>query len=155
LIRQDCLAILLTLLLLPGCSVLEDTTYLTPIAQETLSAYRGNGPLTNKLQAVIAARRELQATRLEYIGDPIVRSVEEIRWDEAQKRVQQPGSTSYDNPPGDTKVWFIVFDGLGRINPPDPEHKITPHAPGRMCAYVMIEAEAGGRSQIGSMDCPP
>lgn len=44
----------------------EDMAYLTPIPQETLLAYRSETPITNKLQAVIAARINLAATRLHY-----------------------------------------------------------------------------------------
>ena len=105
-----------------GCSgsgsnqSMEDTSYLTPIPESTLSAYRSEMPITNKLEAVIAAQIFMRTTRLEYEETPRVISVDELTLDEAHRRVRdaQPGNYYCGDRPGNTIVWHR---GAGRELP--------------------------------------
>jgi hypothetical protein len=140
-----------------GCSgsgsnpSMEDTSYLTPIPESTLSAYRSEMPITNKLEAVIAAQMFMRTTRLEYEETPRVVSVDELTLDEAQRRVRDPESGNYyfEDRPGDTKVWLVVLEGNYRIIPPVPDY--TPEPFGRGCAYVIIDQDGGG--EMTAMAC--
>ena len=132
----------------------EDTVYLTPIPQETLMAYKETMPITSKLHAVIAAQAILGTTRMHYTAPPQVVLVEETNLGDAHKRVKQHGTYTYEDRPGNTKVWFVVFEGDWQIIPPDPMHTITPPPPSHGCAYVIIEANEYGRAQIGGINCP-
>jgi hypothetical protein len=141
-----------------GCSgirkegVSEDKTYLTPIPRATLSAYRYGMPITNKLEAVIAAQIFLPTARMSYDELPKVISVEEITLDKANKKFHdpQPGDYYYEDRPGNTIVWLIMFEGNWRIESPfsDP----TPEAFWRGCAYVIIDKD--GRSGTRTIACP-
>jgi hypothetical protein len=133
----------------------EDNTYLTPIPQTTLNAFKWEGPIENKLKAVIAARKTLGETRLQFTVDPKVLSVEELNLAEARKRLTRPGDYIYEDRPGNTKVWLVIFSGEYLIVPPDPLHTFTPGPPGPGCAYAMIDAQESWRSSAGTIDCPP
>jgi len=143
-------------LLLPGLP--EDTTYLTPIPQQTLAAYKLGLLIETKLQAVIAAR-EMCCGKAFFIGTPIVRLVEETSLGEAQKRVAVPGSYQSEDRSLDTKVWFVVLQGDLQVDPPpDPgyqTHTPTPTILQGGCTYVIIQAEnPSNRSQNGGIACP-
>jgi len=111
----------------------EDATYLTPIPDETLVAYQEGIPITNKLQAVIAARAYLETTRLHSTTEPKVISVVEEQ----------------------SKVWKIVFEGEWLVNPPDPNHTFTPPPPELGCVFVTINATDLVVSTIGTIRCSP
>jgi hypothetical protein len=142
------------LVILPGCFSGEDTSYLTPIPEATLAAYQSESPIENKLQAVIAAQRVLQTTRLDYQEEPVVVSVDEMRLEKAHQSVQQlqPGDYFYEDRPDDTKVWLVMFEGMWRIIPPDPEHTYTPEPFSYGCIYVIIDRD--NRSEMGTIACP-
>lgn len=74
---------------------MEDVRYLTPISESTLSAYRDGMPITNKLDAVIAAQRYIGSWRLEFEDGPAVVSVEELTLEKAHQRVRDPQSGNY------------------------------------------------------------
>jgi len=130
-------------LLLWGCSgeigglFSEDTTYLTPIPEATLAAHRVEMPITNKLEAVIAAQVFLRTTRLDYQELPKVCSVEKLRLAEAYQAVNR--TDIYDDRPDDTRVWLVILEGEWTIIPPDPGHDFTPAPPARGCAYVILD----------------
>ena len=137
---------------LSGCGLREVTTYLTPIPEATIYAYREDLPIENKLQAVIAAQAELGTTRFDFENFPTVRSVEELKLEKAHQKIKvhSPGDTHYDERPGNTKVWLILFDGQMRIIPPVSDN--TPEPYSRWCVYVMIDEN--GRSELSTFPCP-
>ena len=137
-----------------GAQATEDTTYLTPIPETTLAAYRPGSPIESKLQAVIAARASLGTTRLRYAETPEVAWAEEMKLEDAHKRVAQPGVSTYEDRPGDTKVWLVVFEGEWLVIPPAPLHTVTPPPPSHGCAYVILDVTDSGHSEIGTMECP-
>ena len=151
----------LSLVTLLGCSavtgsssVIEDTTYLTPIPQETLQAYKLGTPIRDKLQAVIAARIQLNnPPHFKSSGVPKVVSVDETILDEAHKRVAQSGSYSGENSAGNTKVWLVIFEGDWQATPPDPSHTMTPPPPFHGCSYVIVNADGKSGIEIGGIDC--
>ncbi|MCL5994870.1 MAG: hypothetical protein M1546_02300 [Chloroflexi bacterium] len=151
----------ITVMMLIGCASVTqpiqgtpDTTFLTPIPQATLDAYRSGAPIEGKLHAVIAARVNLGHKRLSSAGEPTVISVEALSLSDAQKRVRRPGEIAYEDRPPYTQVWFVLFEGEWQVNPPDPQHTYTPQPPRHGCVFVIIEASGGVRSEVGGIDCP-
>lgn len=148
------------LIFLSGCSGLqstvtptEDTLYLTPMPQSTLDAAIITAPITTKLQAVIAARRELVTTRLEFSASPGVVLVEEMDLEDAIRQAGFPGLFG-DARGADSQVWLIIFEGYYQIVPPDIMHTFTPGAPGHGCAAVIIVASSGLPGGAGTLTCP-
>jgi|WetSurMetagenome_2_1015567.scaffolds.fasta_scaffold490146_1 hypothetical protein len=145
-------------LLLTGCSAVtkdvstaEDTTYLTPIPDATISAYREGSSIDNKLQAVIAARQELNTPHFQPVGAQKVLFVKELRLADAYKLVENPGSYTYPDWVEDSKVWFVVFEGDIQVTGPG-EH--TPDPPFHGCSYVIIRAKSDqGGGVVGGIDC--
>jgi len=136
-----------------GCAQAENNLYLSPIPQETLSAYREGMPVETRLQAVIAAQAFLQTTRLEYTSQPGVISVEEMPLDLAHEKVREPGTTVNEDRPGDTKVWLVLFAGEWRVIPPAPRSDFTPGPPAPGCAFVILDPKSG-RHEMGTLGCP-
>ena len=133
----------------------EDRTYLTAVPEATLMAFRSDSPIRNKLQAVIAARVNLESTRLRFSEPPQVVSVDALSLEEAHQRVAQPRITTYEDRPGDTPVWLVIFEGDWQVFPPDPFHTVTPPPPVHGCTYVIIDQNDGARTEICEISCPP
>ena len=156
-------SLLITLFLIPfffGCTgqpspstPTEDTFYLTPIPQNTLDATVITPPIATKPQAVIAARKEMGTTRLEFSEPPIVVTVEEMHPADVIHLSGFPENTT--NPlPADSEVWLVIFEGDYRINPPDPMHTFTPEPPVQGCAAVIIIASSALPYGTGTIACP-
>ena len=150
--------------LLMGCStpaeqsaVTEDPSYLTPIPQETLQAYEFDTPVRNKMDAVIAARLSLSTTRLNFTETPKVISVEEMKLSDARRRAAQPGINTYEDRPGDTMVWLVIFEGEWSISgpPTDPANPATMEPPSHGCVFVIVDANDSSRSDVGTIFCIP
>lgn len=109
----------------------ENTLYLSPIPQATLAAYRRESPIETKLQAVIAARVYLGATRLRFADEPRVVSVIE------------------ESP----QVWRVVLEGEWQAIPPDPRHIITPSPPTHGCVLVLVDKESVPL-RVSTIACP-
>ncbi len=133
----------------------EDRTYLTPIPEATLRAFRSDSPIESKLQAVIAARVNLESTRLRFSEPPQVVSVEAMSLKLAHQRAAQPGVSTYEERPGDTQVWLVILEGEWQVFPPDPFHTVTPPPPVHGCTYVIIDQQDSARTEIGGIGCPP
>ena len=150
--------ILVATITLLSCSVstTEDDTYLTPIPESTWTAYRRSMSINSKLEAVIAARAELSTTRLRFTqGEPKPVLAEKITLSEARQRIPKDPSEiySYEDGPGNTSVWLVVFEGQWQILPP-VSNDLTPLASG--CIYVIIDIEHGGRDSIeATKNCIP
>jgi hypothetical protein len=146
------------LVFLWGCSInkaenfFEDQIYLTPIPETTLAAYRDEMPITNKLEAVVAAQMFMRTTRIKYEELPRVISVEELELTDAQHRMRDPESENYyyEDRPGNTIVWLILLEGDFRIVPPVSDY--TPEPFVRGCAYVLIDKN--GRGEMSTTKCP-
>jgi len=160
--------IAIAIILLMGCSTIagqgtatEDTTYLTPIPRATLQAYQFDTPIRNKMDAVIVARLSLDTTRLSYTEEPEVVFVEEMRLEDALKRIAQPGFlrviNTYEDKSGDTKVWLVLFEGDWQMTSPPPEHPVTPEPPSHGCVYIVIDATGNRYSEFditfGTTEC--
>ncbi|HLE91825.1 MAG TPA: hypothetical protein VI753_11805 [Anaerolineales bacterium] len=162
---ESIVPIVIAAILLMGCSTFagqgtatENTAYLTPISRETLQAYHWDTPVRNKMDAVIQARLSLDTTRLSYTEEPQVVLAEEMRCQDALKRVAQPGVIkTYEERSGDAKVWLVLFEGDWQISgpPPDPEHPVTPGPPTHGCVYVIIDPNGGCYGEIGTIGCSP
>ena len=164
---ESIVLIVIAAILLMGCSTFtgqstatEDTAYLTPIPRETLQAYQFQfgSPTEDKMQAVIVSRFILDTTRLSYTETPKVLSAEEVRFEDARRRVAQPGFLRVihsEEMPGDTKVWLVLFEGDWRMTGPAPEEPITPGPPTHGCVYVIIDANDNGANQFGTTECSP
>jgi hypothetical protein len=161
-----CITILTAAILMVGCSTFakqgtatEDTAYLTPIPRETLDAYQWDTPVRNKMDAVIAARLSLDTTRLEYTEEPKVVLAEEMRFDDARRRVAQPGFLNVINTeeiPGDANVWLVLFEGDWQMTGPPPEEPVTPEPPSHGCVYIIIlDPNDLMRTQFGTTKCSP
>lgn len=132
----------------------EELRLRTPIPESTIRAYSPRLPITDRVQAVIAARLFLGGTRLESLQPPEVLFVEQMTLSEVKKRAERPGEQSYEGIPLDTPVWFIIFKGVWRIHPPDPLHTITPPPPFQDCQYVRLPVNIDGFRATGGIDCP-
>jgi hypothetical protein len=80
----------------------------TPIPEATLYAYDENIPVTNKMQAVIAARAHLLSSRVQSLNDPRVVSVEFINYEDAIIRMQAKENGQHSS---NEKVWLVDFEG--------------------------------------------
>jgi len=151
-------ASMLLILLGSSCRVVEDTTYLEPIPEETIYAYRSGSQIETKLQAVIAGRQELLSSPHLYCANtPQVFSVEKLSYQEASNRVKQPDITSYIDQPEHVQVWLVIFECEIQIDfsPIEAENK-TPEAPEKFhgCIYSIIEVSNAIGGEIGSIECP-
>jgi hypothetical protein len=122
----------------------ENTAYLTPIPETTLSAYREGGPVNSRLEAAIAARQFLGVPRLKFAEEPKLLIAEAMTRAEAQERIDQWGLDVDLDGQGQTRVWLVVFEGVWQVFPPDPGGTWTPPPPARGCNYVIFEAADGG-----------
>ena len=160
--RENRMRFLYTLLLslvvaLSGCvnniDNSNDTTYLTPIPNATIAAYRAGEPITNRLQAVIYARAMIDTTRLHYLEEPKVVSADEVTLEYAKSQRLSAPSYENDDRLGNTKVWFVVFQGVWQVIPPDPDHNITPEPPFEGCVFVIIDKKDIMRTELGGAKC--
>jgi hypothetical protein len=157
-LRYSILFIGILISFLFGCSessinwLTEDQRYLTPIPEATLAAYRSDMPITNRLEAVIAAQMFVKTTRLEYEETPGVVSVDELTLDDAHQNVRdpQPGNSYSEYRPGNTKVWLVMLEGDYRILPPDSDYTPEPFSHG--CVYVIVDKDGGG--EMTTTACP-
>jgi hypothetical protein len=141
-----------SLVLIAGCSQLEDKSYLTPIPDATYLAYKMGSPIETKLQAVMAARGYL-SFHMTVIGGPVVISAERLSLKDAFKK-SSPNDTNpnYFMPP-DTIVWLVIFQGEVQILPPDPLHTVTLMPPQHSCIDVILVASDGSPIEVGEGPC--
>ncbi len=145
-------------ILIAGCSgtgiaptPTEDTSYLTPIPEATLIAFRRGASIDNKLQAVIVARIELMSPiHFKPVGTQEVLFVEELNLSEAYRMVENAGSSPHQTSAGTTKVWLVIFEGDIEVTPPLQR---TPNPPFHSCSYVIFDAVGGQGGEVGGVDC--
>jgi hypothetical protein len=137
--------------ILPEIKATEDTTYLTPISQATLSAFHQQGPIENKLQAVIAARSQLMTPpHFKPVGTPTTLFADELSLEDAHRLIKtQPNY--YTSWTADTRAWLVVFEGKIQVTPPG---EYEPNPPFHSCSYVIIPKEdRQGGGIVGGVDC--
>ena len=151
--RKISLMTLLFLFIGTRCTIYEDKTYLTPVPEGTLHAYGETRAVGGKLQPVNEAWLMLSASRLEFRDTPRVILVEELTLEDAHQKVgiPRPGDYHFEDRPGSTRVWLVIFEAEARIIPPDPEHTFTPGPFWPGCTYVIVDQE--GRMELGTRKC--
>jgi len=132
------------------------TATIPPLTPEaTVSTYRDGSPIANQQTAISAAQTNLLRSRLRYTNMPQVVSVEQLKLEDALRRVAQPGVNISEDRPGNTMVWLVIVEGEWQIVPPDPGHTATPAPSTHGCMYVMMNASDGGRAEVGGIACAP
>lgn len=125
----------------------EDNSFLEPIPEATLQAFQFGYTIETRLQAVIAGRRELEASTRNYTNIPQVVSVEELKYARALSRVGKTVNIVEEDLPDNMKVWLVVF--LCEVQLPSP----TPE-PAQNCTYVILNVQDGHALLLGSRtDC--
>ncbi len=162
LVKCACLAVCISvwgIIFTAGCSTTvkvpnptREALFNSPIPEATLQAYRSGAPILEPREAITAARVSLLSTRLRSTQTPQVKSVERMQLAAARKRVAPPDGYSYEDRPGDTQVWFVVFEGEWQVVPPMRDASPRPLANG--CVYVILNASDGGRGEVGGVKCP-
>ena len=108
------------------------------------------------MDAVILARLSLDTTRLSYTAEPKVVLAEEMRFEDARRRVAQRGViNTFEERSGEAKVWLVLFEGDWQISgpPADPENPVTPEPPSHGCVYVIIDQDGSSHGEIGTTEC--
>jgi hypothetical protein len=128
----------------------EDKSYVTPIPQATLGAFQFGQPVKTKLQAVIVAQKWGLTFHMDWVKQPIAIFAETMKYEDARRRVEGPGSTSYYDPiPSDTQVWLVVFKGEYTLT--EPLGTIT--APFSGCGYAVFSIKDGSGMLSGTNSC--
>jgi hypothetical protein len=148
-IFSSALLFLLLFINTAGCSGLkglikrsEDRAFLTPVAEETLQAYRVGAPVRNKLQAMTAAQAWLRFyPSFRYVPPIRIVSAEQMKYREAKLRIAQPDQDTYYSILPDTYVWLVVFNGEFQIIP--GESHGTPYPAGTGCVSMIVDASDG------------
>ena len=148
-----CLILLTSCTGIPIQLLREDQSYRTPIPESTLSAFKEGTPITNKLQAVIAARVLLSTSRMEDIQPPEVIYIQRMTLAEAIKKAEKPGVQTFEDIPPQTPVWLVIFQGNWQLHPPLPGITATPLPPFHGCQYVWITENNNGYAATGDIDC--
>jgi hypothetical protein len=158
---HNTVAVILTLcvlILVAGCTnttqettLTEDSTYLTPIPEATLSAFHREASIDNKLDAVIAARLELGSPpHFKPVGLVKTLYAEKSKLSDAYARLGSAGNYSAPNWIEDTVVWLVVFESDIQVTPPG---EYTPNPPFYGCSYVLLAAPGGAGGEVGGVDC--
>ncbi len=87
---------------------------------------------------------------MDFKEPPKVISVEKITLDKADQMTNKNGSYTNYGRPGNTKVWFVMFEGNWRIIPPSSDPTPEAFYPG--CAFVIIDKNEP--FVMGSIACP-
>jgi hypothetical protein len=133
---------------------MDDLRYLTPIPEATLAAFSPDQPITSRVEAVIAARRLLETTRLSFSTSPGVIYVDQITLGEALQRENVPTQEyQYYHPTG-TMIWLVAFEGEGQVIPPQAGTPGPEQTSVLRCTYVIIES--GQTDSVRSIpeNCP-
>ena len=89
--------------------------YLTPIPLDTALAFQVNYPIDNKLDAVIAARKQLASSRLRSKVLPNVIYIDHLSYGKAKDKTIPENASSDDVYPSYKMIWIVVFEGQWRI----------------------------------------
>ena len=142
------------LFLVMGCALVrkfnpitEGKPYLTPIPQATINAFKFGKPITNKLDAVIAANYMTSSPSIVPVGSPVAIFVEELKLRDAYKRVEQ--TDQYESRSGGSLVWLVAFEGDWEMTPPGSDSSRTFNG----CIWVILNAGDGNKILSGGVTC--
>jgi len=128
-----------------------DDSFLETIPEATLQAFQFGTPIETRLQAVIAARREMEVSVEKYSDIPQVVSVEEMKYVQAISRVEENVSRVDNNHPESLRVWMVVFLCEVHLTPSTPDQ--APLA-SQSCTFVILNQQDGhALLQGNSPDC--
>jgi len=128
----------------------EDKTYLTPVPEATLRAFRFDQPIETKLEAVITSQRQIETTHINLLEPPQVIFVKWMDYREVIERLEESETESQSNTISpEAAVWFVVFKGKMSIT--QPLGKTT--EPGNLCAFAIINPESGEGYRYGTRNC--
>ena len=129
----------------------EDDSFLEPIPEATMQAFQFGYKVETRLQAVIAARREIEYTGKNYINIPQVVSVERMNYARALSRVEDAVSRVGVDHPENLNVWLVVF--LCETQSPLTTPEQAPE-PSQSCTFVVLNEQDGHAMLTGSSpDC--
>lgn len=133
----------------------EDLSFLTPIPENTLNAYRSGTLITNKLQAVVAARAFLSGGAIRSLQTPEVVSVDRMTLAEVKQKTLRPGEDFDADLPFFTPVWLVIFkaDWQPDSQPPPPGKTVTPPPVSPGCQYVWMTENNDGIAATGRIYC--
>jgi hypothetical protein len=102
-----------------GCTSIKDLSegksYLTPVPQATLDAFRPGQPVQTKLQAVTAAQQGIFTFHKDWDRRPAAIFADRMDYEAALQFFEPPESSYYYDPaPLNTPVWLVVFEGEWR-----------------------------------------
>jgi hypothetical protein len=134
----------------------EDTTYLTPIPEATIDAFKEDQPVKTRLEAALYAIKYSNVGHFVFNSLPKVVSVEKLSIADAKKRVARPGYSGYDSTNWGDEVWLVVLEGEIQIYPPPPpgDKQATLPPPFHGCNFFMFDVNPSGGGELGSIACP-
>ncbi len=132
-----------------GCSSENEIAYLTPLPEATITAYQLAYPIRTNLDAAIAARRNIDTTRISPVGSPKAISVEHMTLAEAAARIPQLYTRDH---PADAKVWLVIFQGKWELLPPEAAAPLPAYDG---CVGSLFFGDEPGFMVTGDMACPP
>ena len=129
----------------------EDDSFLDPIPEATLQAFQFGYKIETRLQAVIAARREIEYNGKNYINVPQVVSVEKMNYSRALARLENAISRVGEDQPENLGVWLVVF--LCETRPPSATPEQASES-SQNCTFVVLNEQDGHAMLMGSSpDC--
>ena len=135
--------VLLAASVLVGCAaspVAADSTYLTPVPEATLWAYRPGERIENRQQAAIEATQAVMSNaHFRCVNTPTMTSVELMSLLEASIEIEHPEEISQPaSPPADTPVWLVKLACDILVTSPQGE---TLAAPTQGCMYAVLPVD--------------
>ena len=145
--------VIIACLLSSGCSTTDESVHLTPVTQATISAYKNNPPVDNKLDAVILARISILGSRIIPVGEPQPVYAEQMSLEEAGQKI------NWDTPtflPVNMIVWLVIFEGEWQFEFPMYENGVVPtlEPPYHGCQFSIVSANDGQHVTYGEVTCP-
>lgn len=138
----DTIFIFISACLLVGCadSPAADTTFLTPVPEATLWAYRPGERIENQQQAAIEATQAVMSdAHFRCVNTPVIASVELMSLLEAYIEIEHPEEISQPaSPPADTPVWLVKLACDILVTSPTGE---TLAAPTQRCMYAVLPVD--------------
>ena len=140
-----------SLIVITGCSSLQDTSYIKPTPEATL----GSNPTAEaKGDAVNAGVKllETQAGTI-WLDPPKAEFAEEMSYEEASKRIGM-GDGQYDVWPKETRVWFTIFSGRWQLLTIGPAQTNPQPTTYKGCLFLVFTVSDTTLISQGDSVCP-
>jgi len=138
--------VVMAAIVLMGCaaSPAADTTFLTPVPEATLWAYRPGERIENQQQAAIEATQAVMSNaHFRCVNTPVIASVELMSLLEAYIEIEHPEEISQPaSPPADTPVWLVKLACDILVTAPGGETLAAPTS-GCMNAVLPVDHQLG------------